>query len=249
MPDMNYDISPALGERATFGLVVLKTDETLEQDFRAFFPQSDIAIYATRVPNAATVTKDTLAQMAKALPASASLFPDAVKFDVVGYGCTSGTAVIGAPKVAELVKSACNTPHVTDPLSALIAQCRAKSVTRLGLVSPYVAAVNNQLRDCLRAAGIETPVFGSFGVEDDSMVARISQSSTRAAATELCKGQDVDAVFMSCTNLRTISILGPLQSDLGVPVFSSNQSLAWHMAELAGLDGDDALSTIYRTAQ
>jgi maleate isomerase len=209
-----YDLGPPIGTKATLGLIVLQSDETIEQDFRRMFVQNDVALYASRVPSGLEVSTDTLAEMANNLPAAADLFPKSISFDVVGYGCTSGTAVIGAAKVADLVKSRCKTAHVTDPLTALIAQCRAKDVTRLALVSPYVEAVSQTMRDRLAEAGI-------------------SHSSIEAAAVEVATGRDVDAVFLSCTNLRTLNAIPNIEAALNRPVFSSNQALAWHMAALA----------------
>ena len=55
------------------------------------------------------------------------------------------------------------------------------------------------------------------------------------AAIETASDQDVDAVFLSCTNLRTLDVIPAVEAVLNLPVFSSNQVLAWHMSELAGL--------------
>jgi maleate isomerase len=106
-------------------------------------------------------------------------------------------------------------------------------VTRLALVSPYVEAVSQTMRDRLAEAGIDTPIFASFGVAEEAKVARISHSSIEAAAVEVATGRDVDAVFLSCTNLRTLNAIPNIEAALNRPVFSSNQALAWHMAALA----------------
>lgn len=235
MTDLAYELGPPIGTRATLGLIVLQSDETIEQDFRRIFPDRDIAIYASRVPSGLEVSRDTLAEMAENLPAAADLFPKSISFDVVGYGCTSGTAVIGADRVAALVKSRCATPHVTNPLTGLIAQCQAKGVSRLAMVSPYVEAVSQTMRDRLSEAGIATPVFGSFGVAEEAKVARISERSIEQAALEMAQGAQVDALFLSCTNLRTLDVIARIEAATGLPVFSSNQALAWHMGVLAKL--------------
>jgi maleate isomerase len=46
----------------------------------------------------------------------------------------------------------------------------------------------------------------------------------------------VDTVFISCTNLRALSIIRELESTLGKPVISSNQVLGWHCLRLANVD-------------
>jgi maleate isomerase len=45
----------------------------------------------------------------------------------------------------------------------------------------------------------------------------------------------VDAVFISCTNLRALNLIAELESKLAKPVISSNQALGWHCLRLAGV--------------
>jgi maleate isomerase len=78
----------------------------------------------------------------------------------------------------------------------------------------------------------------SFGEEVEARVARIDPRSTAEAARALAWRGGMDALFLSCTNLRTYDILPALQAELGLPVLSSNQALAWHMARLAGIPCD-----------
>ncbi len=231
-----YTLEGPIGTRATLGLVVLQSDETIEHDFRRLFTAPDISLYVTRVPSGLDVTTDTLATMSAALPAAAGLLPTALQYDVVGYGCTSGTAVIGPDKIAEQVKAGCAAAQVTEPLSALVAICAARGITRIAFLSPYIESVSQTLRDALNAGGVATPVFGSFDEGEETKVAKISQQSLFDAAMVLGASDDVEAVFMSCTNLRTLDVIPRIEKALGKPVFSSNQVLAWHMAQLIGVE-------------
>jgi len=228
-----YDLTGPVGAK-TLGLIVLKSDETIEQDFRRLFPSPGVALYITRVPNAPEATRETLAQMEGDLPGAAALFPEAVQFDAVGYGCTSGTSVIGAARIAQLVRGGCTTQHVSEPVGGLVAACRARGIRRLAFLSPYVEPVSRTLRDVLAREGIETPVFGSFDEEREAAVARIDGASILAAAVDLAGGAAVDGVFLSCTNLRTLDVIPALGAELGMPVLSSNLVLAWHLAQLSG---------------
>jgi maleate isomerase len=233
MPPYKYTLEGPIGTRAALGLVVLQSDETIEHDFRRLFPSDAVSLYVTRVQSGLDVTPDTLATMSAALPAAAALLPPALTYDVVGYGCTSGTAVIGPQKIAEQVKAGCNAVQVTEPLSALVAICQDRGISRIAFLSPYIESVSLTLREALNAQGIETPVFGSFDEGEETKVAKISQESLYDAAMELGASGDVEAVFMSCTNLRTLDVIPKIEAALGKPVFSSNQVLAWHMAKLA----------------
>lgn len=220
------------------GLIVLQSDETIEQDFRRIFGAGPL-IYVTRVPTATQVTRDTLQQMAETLPAAASLFAQPTQFSVVGYGCTSGTAQIGADNIARLVREGCTTPEVTQPVSGLLAACGALNIKRLGFLSPYVEDVSAHLVNVLEANGVACPVFGSFDEACETVVAHISVQSTYDAAVALAAKGGIDALFLSCTNLRTLDIIEKLEAETGLPVLSSNQVLAWHMAQISGTDLTD----------
>ncbi|MGV8989678.1 MAG: maleate cis-trans isomerase family protein [Cypionkella sp.] len=228
MKQIGFDLIGPIGSKATLGLVVLQADETLEQDFRRLFPDRDIAIYTSRIPSGEELTTDSIAAMASELPRGARLLPRAARFDAVAYGCTSGTTLIGAEAVARMLRQGVDTPMVTDPLTAALAALRALGTQRLGLVTPYVESVAAPVRDAFEAGGFSVGETLTFGEEVEALVARIAPQSIKAAARAASKG--ADAVFLSCTNLRTLDIIDELEAELGIPVLSSNQVLAWHMA-------------------
>ena len=226
--DLQDDRVPRLG------LIVLQVDETIEQDFRKLFAPDLARVHVSRIPSGLDLTPETIALMEAALPVAAGLLPGAL--DVVGYGCTSGATLIGAQRVQDLVAGATGARAVTDPLTAALARCRASGLTRIGIVSPYIASVAAPIRTAFEAAGIAVPATLSFGEEVEARVARIAPVSIAAAARSLSRKQDIDGVFVSCTNLRSLGILEPLSAELGMPVLSSNQCLSWHMAQLSGMD-------------
>ena len=234
MTDFGYTTSAPIGSRATFGLVVLQTDETIEHDFRRLLPVDDVALYASRVPSGLDVSRETLGEMEKTIPEAVALFPPWLEFDCIGYGCTSGTSVIGPARVGELVRGKADTRAVTEPVSALVAACTHLGLSRLAFLSPYVEDVSATLRGVLGEQGVETPVFGSFNEAVEEKVARLSGNSIIDAAADIGASDAADAVFLSCTNLRTLDVIGPLEDRLNKPVLSSNQVLAWHMMHMAG---------------
>lgn len=214
------------------GLIVLQTDETIENDFRTLLHQDSSPIYVSRIPSALEVTTGTLTEMKRALPAAADLLPKARPYGVVGYGCTSASSVIGSEAVERLVKKTCNTRAVTNPLRAATACAQDLGISRFALLSPYVEEVNTGLRNAFADVGISMDVFGSFGVAEESKVVRISMQSIVDAAVRLGSDRSVEAIFLSCTNLRTLAAIPAIQQRIGKPALSSNQSLAWHMQRL-----------------
>lgn len=228
------------------GLIVLQADETIEQDMRRLIPP-EISLMVSRVPSGTHVTSESLAAMEAELAQSASLFPASAHFSAIGYGCTSGSAEIGSARVAEAIRAGVEAPHVTEPLSALIAACQHLDVERLGILSPYTESVSARLCARLEDTGIEVSAFASFNEAEECRVARIAPASIAAAATQLAQSANIDALFMSCTNLRTLDIIANVEVAIGVPVLTSNQVLAWHLLRLGQIStGEMADSILWR---
>lgn len=229
-----YSYTRRMDGPAPLGMIVLQTDETLEADLRAMLPV-DAPIYISRVPSASQVTPESLREMQGHLTGAAALLPQALPYSAIGYGCTSATAQIGADRVAELIGAGAQTAHVTDPLSALIAACHALQVTQLGFLSPYTADVSDALRAVLADAGIATPTFGSFEEACEASVVRIDGPSVIAAAEDIARQGGTQAIFLSCTNLRTLDVITQIEERTGLPCLSSNQVLGWHLSRYAGI--------------
>jgi maleate isomerase len=236
MDTLDYELTNPIGEKATFGLVALQTDETVEPELQSAFNKDGVALYTTRIESEAEVTPETLKLMEAKLPASVSLLPPSLDFDVIGYACTSGATIIGPDRISELIFKGSNAKHATNPLTALIDICQQQDVKSLGFISPYIDSVSLPMRTYLEdKAGIRISNFATFNESTEAKVARISPQSILDAAIEIGNSSDCDAVFLSCTNLRTFSILQTAKEQLGKPVWSSNYVLAHHMSKLVNM--------------
>lgn len=225
---LSFSSDEGVGAGGRFGLIVLQADETVEWELGRELRRrrgEEAVLYVARIAMADAVGVESLGEMAGRLRAAAALLP---RVEAVGYGCTSGAAVIGAAAVGRAVREgAPAVGRVTDPLTALVAVCRESGVRRLAVVAPYVGEVADLMAAVLAREGIEVAVFGSFEEPSDAGVARISEESVRDAALRVGRAAAVDGLFISCTNLRTAGVLRGLEAELGMPVLSSNSVLGW----------------------
>ena len=231
---MPFALDAGIAHRAAIGLIVLGTDHTIEHELRQMLRIDGVAFYESRIANAAEINSATLAEMERGMAAAAGVILPGVKLDVVAYGCTSGTVVIGEETVFRRIREARPGVACTTPITAAIAGLKALGARRLALLTPYVEEVNQMLRRFIEARGLEVPVMGSFNHENDNEVARIAPASIKAAVRDLAREPGVEAVFVSCTSLRVAGIVEDLEAEIGVPVTSSNHALAWHCLRLAG---------------
>ena len=230
-----WTIDGGIGSRARIGLIVLETDQTVENEIRSL-PLDDVAIHHARVPNDAHVTRDSLKAMEQHLPAAAGLLPEAFGFDVIGYACTSAATLIGDEGVARAIRSVHPDVPVTNPIRAAVAAFSTLGTTRIGVVTPYSEVVTLPVIDRFEQDGIEVAALGSYLIEDDLTIGRLSPSTIAEGVRAVGAEADCDAYFVSCTSVRLFADVASLEADIGAPVISSNLALAWHLLRLAGID-------------
>ena len=233
---MPYQLLKGGGWRARIGLIVLSSDYTMEPEFSRMLALPGVAVYHSRIDNDAQISVASLAAMRARVAASAALLPPPGTLDVVVFGCTSGSMVIGAQAIRELLQGVHAKVLSTTPIEAVVAAFAALRVNKVALLTPYVDVINHQLRDHLQSTGVQVPVMASWNIDDDHAVARLSAQSIAQAVSELGAEADVDAVFVSCTNIPLVAQIAELEQALGKPVLSSNSATAWHCLRLAGVD-------------
>jgi maleate isomerase len=231
-----HRLDGGIAARAAIGVIVLATDQTMEHEFRRLLDLPGVAFYESRILNDSAITPATLAAMEARLTEATDLILPGLPLDVVAFGCTSASMVIGEEQVFARIREARPEVACTTPITAAFAAFQAVGARRLALLTPYRDDINRFMRDYIEARGFGVPVMGSFNEEDDRKAARIDLASIRDAAIDLGRADEVDAVFVSCTSLRLIDAVTEIEAALGKPVTSSNHAMAWHCLRLAGID-------------
>lgn len=251
---MPFVLGDQVTTQAAIGLIVLSTDASIEQEWRQIFAAvgearsgckttplrpaaEEIGLFCARIQNADEINPETLQAMRARMGETTRLFLPNVPMDVIAYGCTSATMVIGEAEVAEEIHAVREGVKVTTPITAAQAALRRHGITRVALLTPYVDEINQRMRAYLEARGFVVPVMGSFNEPLDSVVCQIAPASVRDAAIELGKHPEVDGVFVSCTSLRIARVVEEIETATGKFATSSNHAMAWHALDLAGVLG------------
>jgi len=231
-----FSTEQTIGTRARIGLVVLATDYTVEHEFRRIITLPGVDVYGARIRNSTAITPASLAAMEPLITATADLILPGDDLDVLAFGCTSASMVLGQTVVDERLRAAKPQARTTNPASAAFAAFAALGAKRIAVLTPYRRDVNEIVRNYMLRHGYQVPVFGSFNEEHDPTVAAIDAQSLRKAVEVITSGQTVDAVFVSCTSIRLAEAVAGIEADCGIPTTSSNHALAWHCLRLAGID-------------
>ena len=73
-----------------------------------------------------------------------------------------------------------------------------------------------------------------MGLNQRGDIEAIEPAATRDLVTSSVNTRNADAIFISCTGLRTAAIIDELEAALSKPVVTANQATLWRLAHLAG---------------
>lgn len=240
MPDQvtskAYDVQFDRGRhpRAKIGYVLLATEQTIQDDVMRLRPDG-VGIHFARAAIPDSITNETLAAQADLLAdCAATLLPDG-SLDVVCYGCTSGSLVIGEARVfAELNKGAPNA-QATSLITGVIRALQAVGAKRLVVATPYLDEINAVEKTYLEQAGFKILDIQGLNLEKDSDMVRVAPDYLKQFALSLDR-PDADGIFISCGALRTLDVIGAIEDAAGKPAICSNQAMIWDTLRLAGID-------------
>lgn len=228
-------LDAGLAHRAAIALIVLATDQTMEHEFRRLIRLDGVAVYHARLYNEADITPASLRAMRELIAPATALILPGLALDVVAFGCTSASMELGEAEIARQIRAARPGIPCTNPATAAFAAFAALGARRIGVLTPYSAEVNANVRTYLMRGGAEVAAFGTFLKQDDREAARISPASVAAGVRALAEAARLDAVFVSCTSLRLAEIVEEVEAEAGIPVTSSDHALAWQCLRLAGI--------------
>jgi maleate isomerase len=157
--------------------------------------------------------------------------------DFICYCCMASTIVKGWEWERRLLarfsdKARKGVASANSALKDALMQVAAK---RLALVTPYPASLNALLPEFFAAGGFEVKTIAGPQVQEVSAVRELSPDRIYRAARTLALNE-VDAVCLLATDMRTFPIIDALERDLGLPVLTSNQALLWASLRALGIN-------------
>jgi maleate isomerase len=216
------------------GLLTFDTDIIVERDFQLMSRALDgVALYSGKLRNADEVTIENLRALGDLLPEASQRLARGSRLDALVYACTSGTIVLGYDEVRRRLQSFRPGVPVVTPITAVTRAFETLGVRRVAMLSPYVPSVEDVVLRHLRQTGIEVLESTSFDLATDEAMGRVPPNAiVEAACAHVPPG--ADAVFVSCTSLRTVEVVETIERRCGIPVVASTQALFWDALRSAG---------------
>lgn len=208
------------------GLMVPINNTTMEHELLAWLPAGSTCT-TQRIPRGkGLLTKENLPEYVAQALRLAEAFDDPT-VDVVAYGCTAAGFISGPSGDAALQKNLSDITgkSVVTTARSMVLALQEIGAKKIALVTPYLDAVNTQLKAFLADGGIEVKRFNSFYAQNTDELGRIEAHQVAKLARETM-GDDCEAMFIGCSQLPTCEILGDLEREFGRPALSSIQVTA-----------------------
>ena len=151
----------------------------------------------------------------------------------VAYGCTSASYVLGPTGDAAIIQNMRNAAGVpsTTTTTAVVVALRTLGARSVAVLSPHIDDLNERLRAYLEASGFAVTTMVGLNLSCD--IEAVEPTETQDIVESQVDRSDADAVFISCTAMRTAAIIDDLELSLGKPVVTANQATLTHLRRLA----------------
>jgi maleate isomerase len=100
----------------------------------------------------------------------------------------------------------------------------ALKISQMSLITPYDEELTELLRAFLNQLGVTVLQSDYLGLGGGIWKVNYRTVAERIVAAD---DPDAQAIFVSCTNLRTYDIIDPLEKMLGKPILTANQLTMW----------------------
>jgi maleate isomerase len=237
LPEIRLDPQrPALDPRPMekrVGLIILATDHTTEVDFQRVVAGPNIGVYVSRIAYANPTTPENLRGMLPDLASGAGLILPGETLDAVVYSCSSASVIIGDAEIEAAIRRAKPGVPVVTPTLAALRGLTALETRKISILTPYTVETSRPMAAYFAGHGFEIASVLCLGFEDDREMARIAPDTL----VDIARGAiapDADALFISCTALRSAIAAYAIEEAIVRPVVTSNQATAWNCLRLCG---------------
>jgi len=220
------------GTRARIGVFVPSVNTVVEPEFNALVPEG-VTIHSARM-FITHPTVETLKRMNQDIETAAELI-ETMSPTAVAFACTTGSLLEGVGYDTQLVQRIQKIVKVptTTTVTAVIQAFRELGVKKVSVGTPYNEELTQREKEFFEKSGVRVLKIKGLNFQkkewQGNYLDRVKELAHEVNQPE------ADAVFLSCTNLKTLPVIADLENELGKPVLSSNVATFWHTMRLIGM--------------
>ena len=138
-------------------------------------------------------------------------------------------------KMIDAVYSKTHVPTSTT-LSASMDALKGLGVKRVVIATPFIEERVEALRRYLDGSGFEVVGMKGLGITRNVDLTRVPFHASYQLAVEVFrKAKNAEGIYMPCSRWPTVGNIAPLERDLGVPVVTNIQAMAWFGLKSLGI--------------
>lgn len=227
---------PAAAEPRRLGILLPSSNTVVEPETMRLLPAGGgVTAHFSRL--GVTVISDAAASLDQFAPPAmlqaAQLLADAE----VGLIAWAGTAAswLGFSRdeaLAAAIAERCGVP-ATSAVIAINQRLAALGARRIGLVTPYIAALEGRIVANYEAIGVATVAADRLDLTVNTDYGRVPPAAIAAQCRRVA-GARPDAIIVMCTNLRGAPLAAALAEETGIPVLDSVAVTVEHCLERLG---------------
>jgi maleate isomerase len=237
--------SPKPANSSRVGLIVPSSNTTMETELPELFARQSASTghrYTFHSARATMkrVTKAELDAMVDKAADCAVAVSDA-DVDVIAYACLVAVmaqgpgAHVGSEKV--LTEAAEGNGHpaaVVSSAGALVRTLRALGAGRVAIVTPYVQALTQTVREYIEGEGVEVVDAVSLEVDDNLAVGRLDPSRLPDIARGLRREGAEALVLSACVQMPSLAAVQQVEDELSLPVVTAATATTFEVLQALG---------------
>jgi maleate isomerase len=222
------------GSRLRAGVLIPSGNSVAEPELRAMLPP-EASMLVTRLPLRGS-SRAELMRMLDHLEAAAGLLADAA-VEVIVFHCTAVSTF--APDMAAGIRERIEKTTGRKCFTTADAVLRALSklgARRVSLLTPYIDEVHLREVEFLEANGFHVEGGANLGIDTNAQMSELEpETILNWAQRNISDASDV--CFLSCTAIKSASVISALERSCGKPVITSNQCMIWHLLRSSEVPG------------
>ena len=223
---MTIGANAVYGKRGRIGLIVPANNAVIEPELWSVLPQG-FSVHATRILAKGDLTPTAIRRMERDTDAAVEQIA-ATGVDVIAYCDMVTTFIMQAQwnetsmqRFAQASGVACISAWTAlrDALAAL-------GVRRLAIGTPYPASIHALVPDFFRSNDFEVRSHATLDILSMRDVPKVDAARLGVLLQQL-DVRDCEALLLLATDLPTFARIPAIETEYGIPVLTSNQTILW----------------------
>lgn len=218
------------------GCLVPYTNYTVEQEVQYLFEKGvlstrDICFHFAKLMSTTRYSKNEYEYLSQINKSTEAVFEqlNPLHLDAYAFFCTSAGTL-----------NSMFSSHVITAIDSLQKACQFVNMRKCMLITPYTQEIGNYVAEKIMKSGIEIQFSEHLNLRHSEDYIQYGYNELYTHILENYDKKYGDIVI-SCTNLPTFHLIEKIESDLGITVVTSNQSIIW--AVLSRLNKDNEYAT------